>query len=162
MQKLSFRYAQPDDIDLLKTWDEKEHVIAADPNDDWNWEVELLRKPAWREMWIASVGDIAIGFIQIIDPQLEDSHYWGEIEAGYRAIDIWIGEEDYLNQGWGTKMMQFAIRTCFAQNEVHSILIDPLASNTDAHRFYKRLGFQFLRAQRFGEDDCFVFELKRI
>ncbi|HNJ73403.1 MAG TPA: GNAT family N-acetyltransferase, partial [bacterium] len=43
----------------------------------------------------------------------------------------------------------------------HTVIIDPLANNARAHRFYERLGFRFVREQRFGEDDSFVYELKR-
>ena len=46
--------------------------------------------------------------------------------------------------------------------EVTAILIDPLASNTRAQRFYERLGFQFIESRRFGEDDCFVYRLNRV
>jgi aminoglycoside 6'-N-acetyltransferase len=41
------------------------------------------------------------------------------------------------------------------------VLIDPLASNTRAHRFYERLGFEFVERRRFGADDCFVYRLPR-
>jgi aminoglycoside 6'-N-acetyltransferase len=58
-------------------------------------------------------------------------------------------------------MMQLAIARCFSDSAVTAILIDPLASNTRAHRFYERLGFQFVEPRRFGEDDCFVYCLNR-
>jgi RimJ/RimL family protein N-acetyltransferase len=71
-----------------------------------------------------------IGFVQIIDPAREESHYWGDCEPNLRAIDIWIGEADCLNKGYGTQMMRLAIERCFADPSVTAILIDPLASNT--------------------------------
>jgi aminoglycoside 6'-N-acetyltransferase len=37
---------------------------------------------------------VRIGFVQIIDPAREESHYWGDAPGGLRAIDIWIGEAD--------------------------------------------------------------------
>lgn len=33
------------DLELLRQWDEQPHVIAVDPNDDSQWEVELGRTP---------------------------------------------------------------------------------------------------------------------
>ena len=42
-----------------------------------------------------------------------------------------------------------------------AILIDPLASNTAAHRFYERLGFRYVERRQFGEDDCIVYRLER-
>ncbi|WP_414621071.1 GNAT family N-acetyltransferase [Calothrix sp. CCY 0018] len=158
---INLRFATYDDLELLQHWDEQPHVILSDPNDDWGWEVELQRTPDWREQLIAQIGHRPIGFIQIIDPAREDSHYWGDVPANLRAIDIWIGEETDLGKGYGTKMMQMAIERCFADAAVTAILIDPLASNTRAHRFYKRLGFQFIEHRWFGDDDCFVYRLNR-
>ncbi len=158
---INLRSATPSDLDLLRHWDEQPHVLVSDPNDDWGWEVELNRAPHWREQLIAEVEGRPIGFIQIIDPALEDSHYWGKVTENLRAIDIWIGEEADLGKGHGTQMMLLAIARCFAEPSVTGILVDPLASNTRAHRFYQRLGFQFIERRRFGEDDCFVYRLNR-
>ena len=58
-------------------------------------------------------------------------------------------------------MMQLALACCFATPAVSAVLIDPLASNTRAHRFYERLGFQFVEHRRFGEDECLVYRLGR-
>lgn len=159
---VTLRTATIDDLKLLQHWDEQPHVIASDPNDDWGWEIELNRNPDWREQLIAEIDGTAIAFVQIIDPAREDSKYWGDVPANLCAIDIWIGEERNLGKGYGTKIMQLAIARCFADPLVKSILIDPLASNTRAHRFYERLGFQFLECRQFGEDECFVYTLDRI
>ncbi len=158
---INLRSATSDDLDLLRYWDEQPHIKASEPNDDWGWEIELNRNPDWREQLIAEIGGRAIGFIQIIDPAREDSHYWGDIADNLRAIDIWIGQETDLGKGYGTQMMQLAIARCFADPKVTAILIDPLASNTRAHRFYQRFGFQFIEERRFGSDDCFVYSLNR-
>jgi Acetyltransferase (GNAT) domain len=106
---MNLRPAVPADLNLLQLWDEQPHVLAADPNDDWHWEIELDRTPDWREQLIAEIEGRPIGFIQIIDPARKDSHYWGEIAANLRAIDIWIGEESNLGKGYGTKTMQLAL-----------------------------------------------------
>jgi len=158
---LHLRSATPADLDLLRRWDEQPHVIASDPNDDWGWEVELDRTPDWREQLIAEVDSRPIGFVQIIAPAREESHYWGDIPADLRAIDIWIGEESDLSKGYGTQMMQLALTCCLADPAVTAVLVDPLVSNTRAHRFYKLLGFQFIEQRRFGKDGCCVYRRKR-
>ena len=99
--------------------------------------------------------------MQIIDPAGEPTRYWGDCERNLRAIDIWIGEPDCLGQGLGTQMMTQAIERCFAAPEVTAILIDPLETNTDAQRFYRRLGFEEVGPRRFGDDDCTVMRLTR-
>lgn len=158
---MSLRSATSADLDLLRHWDEQPHVTASDPNDDWAWEVELDRTPDWREQLIAEIDSRPIGFIQIIDPAREESHYWGNVTTGLRAIDIWIGKETDLGKGYGTKMMQLALARCFADPFVKAVLIDPLANNAGAHRFYERLGFQFVEHRRLGDDDCLIYRLSR-
>jgi aminoglycoside 6'-N-acetyltransferase len=58
-------------------------------------------------------------------------------------------------------MMTLAIERCFAIKTVTQILIDPLESNTRAHIFYERLGFEFVERRMFDEDDCRVYKLTR-
>lgn len=161
MPEVRLRPAHPGDIELLSRWDEQPHVVASDPNDDWGWETELARNPPWREQLIGEVDGRPVGFIQILDPAAEETHYWGDVPAHLRAIDIWIGEASDLNRGFGTALMTLAIARCFTSPEVTAILIDPLASNTASHRFYERLGFRFVERRQFGEDDCFVYRLER-
>lgn len=158
---ITFRAATINDLNLLRHWDEQPHTVASDPNDDWGWETELLRSPEWREQLIAELDDRPIGFVQIIDPLLEDSHYWGDVPANLRAIDIWIGEADDLGKGYGTEMMRQAIARCFAATEVSAVIIDPLASNVRARKFYERLGSSFVEYRTFDEDFCAVYSLGR-
>ena len=158
---LDYRPAESKDIPLLRRWDEEPHVKAADPDSDWQWEREIPEREDWREQIMVSAGDRPIGFLQIMDPQRDEGAYWGKVQTCCRAIDIWIGEADYLGQGIGTEMMRWAVNRCFSEPDVEEILIDPLASNTRAHRFYERLGFEFVEQRCFDGDDCFVFRLAR-
>ena len=157
--KITLRKADSNDLALLHYWDEQPHIIASDPNDDWNWEVELPRNPPWREQLIAELNGEPIGFIQIIDPAEEESHYWGPVEANLKAIDIWIGEKENLGKGYGTIMMRLALERCFKEGKTKAVIIDPLETNLKTHRFYERLGFKFVGKRRFGEDNCLVYRL---
>lgn len=125
------------------------------------WEKELRHFPEWREQLVAELDGRAIGFVQIIDPAEEETHYWGEAPANLRAIDIWIGEATDLGKGYGTTMMEMACARCFAEPMVSAVLIDPLAANVRAIRFYERFGFRFVEDRRFGESDCKVYQLTR-
>lgn len=160
-ERLTLRPATPADLALLRRWDEQPHVVASDPNDDWGWEASLHERPDWREQLIAELDGRPIGFVQIIDPAREESHYWGEVEQNLRAIDIWIGAAADLGKGHGTRMMRLALERCFADERVAAVLVDPLAANTAAHRFYERFGFRPLERRWFGRDDCLVHRLER-
>ncbi len=58
-------------------------------------------------------------------------------------------------------MMKLAIDRCFADPAVVAVPVDPLDCNTRAHRFYERLGFEYVVQRQFGEDSCFVYCLAR-
>jgi aminoglycoside 6'-N-acetyltransferase len=158
---ITLRPATLHDLPLLRQWDTQPHVIESDPNDDWNWSVELQRSPEWREQLIAQLDKRPIGFVQIIDPLLEETHYWGEVPENLRAIDIWIGNEDDLGKGYGTQIMKLALNRCFSSHSVKAVWIDPLTSNTKAIRFYEGMGFRFVEHRRLGEDDCSVYCITR-
>ena len=159
---MHLRPATPADLALLRSWDAKPHVIAATGGDaGMDWESELHRNPDWRELLIAEISGRPVGFMQIIDPAREESHYWGDVAMDLRAIDIWIGEEADLGRGYGTQMMRLAVERCFANPAVKAVLVDPLASNLRARRFYERLGFRAVERRVFGTDDCVVYRKER-
>lgn len=160
-KEIILRGATVQDLALVLHWAEQPHVLASDPEDEWDWAAELQKTPPWREQLVAELHGRPIGFIQIIDPLLEESHYWGDVAANLRAIDIWIGEKDDLGKGYGTTIMTLAIERCFSEPEVTSILIDPLVTNVDAIRFYRRIGFKFSEVRTFDTGRCEVHQLKR-
>lgn len=164
--RIVLRPGRVEDSALLRHWDEQPHVIESDPDDDWEWETELAHEPDWREQLMAELvvdgqPNRPIGFVQIIDPAREATHYWGNCEPNLRAIDIWIGEADCLGKGYGEQMMRLALDRCFADPAVTAVIIDPLASNTRAHKFYQRLGFVPAGLRMFFDHECLVHRLTR-
>ena len=159
---ISLRPATKDDISLLKSWDDKPHVISAGGGDDWyDWDAEVPREADGGELLIAEEDGRPVGVMEICDPAREPSHYWGEIDDNLRALDIWIGEEDDLGRGLGSQMMRAALARCFADKKVTAVVIDPLETNIRARKFYERLGFVAVGPRRFGDDDCMVYRLER-
>jgi aminoglycoside 6'-N-acetyltransferase len=169
MGTVTLRQAVADDARWLALWDKDETVIACttdDPNAEVAfsgavWSDEIADQTEVSRYYIAEVDGRPIGAMQIIDPQLEHTHYWGEIAPHLRAVDIWIGAAADRGRGYGREMMRLAHELCFADPRVTAIVIDPLASNVRAHRFYQRLGYKPLGRRFFGADDCLVHELTR-
>lgn len=166
---ITLRSASQADAPLLERWDQQPHVISATTDDpeaesafeDTEWLDELAATDEYSEHLIAELDGRPIGAMQIIDPHRERTHYWGDIQPNLRAIDIWIGEADCLGKGYGETMMRLAFQRCFADPAVSAIVIDPLASNVRAHKFYRRIGFKSIGPRRFDDDECLVHELKR-
>jgi aminoglycoside 6'-N-acetyltransferase len=169
MPSLTLRPATLEDVPTLERWDRDPAVISATTDDasadrafgEHDWQQELQQQTSDSYFLIAELDGTPIGAMQIIDPHREPSHYWGAIEENLRAIDIWIGDEHQRGQGHGAAMMRHAHERCFADPAVTAIVIDPLASNLRAIAFYRRLGYQPLGRQWFGEDDCHVHQLAR-
>ena len=172
MSEVTLRFATPADIPVLERWDLEPHVISASTDNpdiekafgeenDWAENIAMHQDDVW-EHWIAEVDGRPIGAMQMCDPHLEPTHYWGDVGPNLRALDIWIGEPADRGKGYGEEMMRLGIARSFAKPEVTAILIDPLNSNPRAHKFYQRLGFVPVGRQVFnGEDDCLVHKLTR-
>lgn len=166
---VTLRPATMDDVALLERWDDEPHVITAttdDPNASQafagiSWPEEIAMQSDIFQ-YIAEMDGRPFGVMQLIDPHIEPTHYWGEIEPNLRALDIWIGEKEYLGKGYGTQMMRLALGLSFADPAVTAVMIDPLASNIRAHRFYQRLGFAPVERRILPDnDDCLVHRLTR-
>src|SRR6188474_3389904 len=90
------RPAMGDDAPLFEDWSRQPHVIAAttdDPDADQAfdgavWADELASQSDVSQYFVAELDGKAIGALQIVDPHLEPTQYWGPIEPGLRAIDI--------------------------------------------------------------------------
>jgi aminoglycoside 6'-N-acetyltransferase len=171
MSKVTLRAATHADIPTLLRWDADPVVIASGSDDpdaviawgednDWAENIDLYQRDVW-EYWIAEADGRPIGCMQMIDPHLEPTHYWGEVESNLRALDIWIGEPDARGRGYGDEMMRMGVARCFSDPAVTAIVIDPLNSNARAHKFYRRIGFVPTHRQTFGDDDCLIHKLTR-
>lgn len=162
MPDVTMRFATADDIPLLEAWDEQPHVIASTDEEDKDpWADELARDRAWAWTFIGEEDGRPFGVVQVIDPHLEDTHYWGDVEPDLRALDIWIGPPEDLDRGLGTELMTLALDFCFAAPAVTAVIIDPLERNTAARRFYERIGFREEGPRRFGNADCVVYRIER-
>jgi aminoglycoside 6'-N-acetyltransferase len=167
---LTIRVATRADVPTLERWDADPDVIACttdDPDAEQAfpcaiWSDEIAGSSDVTCYYMAELDGRSIGAMQVIDPHAEPTHYWGEIEQNLRAVDIWIGNASDRNQGYGALMMGAVIDACFADPAVTGIIIDPLNTNTNAHRFYRRLGFKPVGRRMFNdEDDCLVHRLER-
>ena len=160
---IRLRTATLDDIPVLRRWDADPVVFAATGGDGGHeWEVEIPRNVAWREFLVAEHDGEPVGFVCLIDALEEETHYWGfDEQPDAWAIDIWIGSAEHRGRGFGKEMMRQALDRCFDLHGASTVLIDPLASNPDAIRFYERLGFTVVGERWFDDDLCAVHRFDR-
>ena len=159
---ITLRVAKKSDLALMKRWDAYPHT-PPDPEEGWNWEEELGAESPGRRQIVAELDGRPLGFMQLLDIALDVSGYWEHVQhpAGHASIDIWIGEVEDLNKGYGREMMRQAIELHFANPNIHTILIDPQIENEGAIRFYRRLGFQFIEEREIWDEDVLIYALTR-
>lgn len=153
-----------DDVALLVRWDDDADVAAAigGRSAEWyDWPAELARDVPWRDLLIAEEAGRPIGFVQLIDAGEDESHYWGDVEPGTWALDIWIGSPADRSRGLGTELMWVALDRIFDHHGAAMVVIDPVVGNRRAIAFYERLGFERVGVREFGDDECLVMRLRR-
>ena len=124
---VTLRPATPADVVWLDLWDHDPAVVACstdDPNamvafEDVEWADELAMQSAFYQYFIAELDGRPIGAMQICDPQLEETHYWGEMAPNLRAIDIWIGAAADRGKGYGADMMRLGARPLLRGSASH-------------------------------------------
>ena len=166
MSRVTLRRARIADAAMLSEWYRDPGVVAAHGQEesvhrDEDWRAEIEAAPPWREILIGEEDGRPFGVVVDIDPALEETHYWGDCGSGLRAFDTWIGAAADRGRGLGSQMMRLAIARAFEDPAVRAILIDPLASNERAVRYYERCGFRAVERRMFDEDDCLVMRLDR-
>lgn len=77
---------------------------------------------------------------------------------GTFCVDLFIAEEDYLNRGYGTAIMQRFIHKLIDEFGAKKIVIDPAATNKRAIRCYEKAGFKFIRLAHDGITECHIMQ----
>ena len=136
---LKFRPLTPDDFPLLLEWLSREHVRQWwDAGEDtpekvarnYGEEEEGLKRFILVEA--EESGEKPIGYFQ---------HY--HVPDGSIGIDQFIGEEDYINRGVGTKAIRMFVEMIMREHEPASIILDPSPENKRAIRCYEKVGFRY-------------------
>ena len=120
-------------------------------------------------MYLYKENDTIVGAMAVTMYQGEDYHVieWAKHVEDNEAsvIHILAVNPDYQGTGVGAEMIRVAINLS-ADSGMKSIRLDALASNTPAHKIYKRIGFEYrgkqhLYAENTGWTDFLFFELKQ-
>lgn len=89
--------------------------------------------------------DNPIGFIQYYHANKVGEDQWSDEIEGTVGIDQFIGEEKYINCGYGTQMIQKFIKKLFASQSITKIITDVDPHNLRAISCYKKAGFKFIK-----------------
>lgn len=84
-----------------------------------------------------------------------------EEEPGTFCMDLFIGEPDYLNKGYGTQIVKQFAQSIFDEFNAKILYIDPSVSNKNAIRCYEKAGFQFVKIAYDGVCDGYVMKREK-
>lgn len=145
-KKPSFKPLNNSHLELLCDWLEKPHVL------EW-WNDHLTRdeiKQKYEQRindtiicpYIFYLSDKPIGFIQYYWASKIGSNWWPDENKNTVGIDQFIGDETYLNQGYGTLIITEFVQLLFQNPLVKKIITDVDPQNFRAKRCYEKVGFQ--------------------
>ncbi len=162
----NFKSLQEDDLTLLCAWLDKPHVKA--------WWNDGFTHDEIKEKYRRRIGDpivvpfivyldeVPIGFIQYYHADKVGDGWWPDEVEGTVGIDQFIGEEDYLNRGYGSKMIAEFVKKLFATPGIKKIITDVDPKNQRAIRCYEKVGFKFVKELMTPDGLAYLMEQKKI
>ena len=152
-----FRPLAADDFPLLLKWLSTDHV-----KEWWNDGDDTLEKVA------AHYGEKnnTARFI-LLATEEADKEPIGYFQYYFEAsdaigIDQFIGEENYLNRGVGTRAIKMFVEMIARQHRPALIILDPSSENKRAVRCYEKVGFKHYQTLRNGDGSSVYMMLLEI
>lgn len=145
----TFKPVTKADLPLLFEWFAQPYIekLWKEPKEYATFEAKYLKDIASKRIipFIGYIQDEPVAFIQY--------HHTDEIDRGLApeanipvdsvGIDLFIGNPDYLNKGYGTKLLQeFMVFVKGLEPQCQAIIIDPATDNDRAIACYKKVGFK--------------------
>ena len=114
--------------------------------------------------FIIYINDLPIGYVQSCDLYAyrtlcpKPKGLFTRENQGTFCIDLFIAESDYLNKGYGTKIVKLFTKKLIDEFGAKKILIDPAASNKRAIRCYEKAGFTIVKNAHDGITECAIMQ----
>ena len=151
-ERIAFQKMTVDDFPLYFRWAEKEHVKNTwflggyEPVE--SIKHKIIEGNGYDYSFIIMLNGIPIGYLQYCDLFAyknlcpKPKGVFTDEPKGTVCIDLFIGEEDYLDKGFGTEIVGEFCRFLFSDSKINRILIDPAIENKRAIRCYEKAGFK--------------------
>jgi RimJ/RimL family protein N-acetyltransferase len=143
--KFIFKPLTPSDLNLLCEWLAKPHVLEW-----WNDYLtpeeikEKYGKHIGNDMvypYIVYLNNQPIAFIQYYWANKVGDGWWPNEDEHTVGLDQFIGEESYINKGYGTLMLKEFVQLLFQNPLIKKIITEADPNNLRAKRCYEKVGF---------------------
>ena len=159
--KISFRKFTMEDVPLYYEWAEKPYIKNMWFQPGYEPKEAIIDKIKGSKLGVpfAILADnIPIGHIQYWSATIDPSDIFPNEPKGTYGIDLFIGEESYLDKGYGTEIMQLFVDFLFDKIQAKKLIIDPDIDNKRAIHCYEKVGFKYARTVNDGVEDCYIME----
>lgn len=165
LSTIFFKPLQANDLDLLCAWLNKSHVKE--------WWDDRLSNAEIKTKYGERIGDSVvvpflifldqkpIGFIQYYYANKIGEGWWIEETEGTIGIDQFIGEEEYINRGYGTRIIREFVKNLFENLNIRKVITDVDPYNHRAIRCYEKAGFKFVKKIMTPDGLANLMEIKR-
>lgn len=148
---MTLKKMKKSDIPLLLKWFKMDHIREYWFSIRNKTENEIVEKYTKRlkegkiETFIICHKNTKIGLIQTYI--LEDTSQF-HVEGLSKGIDLFIGDTNYLNRGFGTNAIrELLVEYVFDDNSIINACIDPEVRNSRAIRAYEKVGFKHVNTE---------------
>lgn len=163
--KISFQPLTAEHIPLLRKWLKEPHVAEfwQEPEDEEEFRQRFLHRLQERGVrpYIFYFDHQPIGYIQDYEACTVGGGWWPDAKPGTFGVDQFIGEPDFINRGFGTKLIKEFVYLLFAQPQVKEIITDPDPKNARAIRAYEKVGFKRVGEIKTPGGDALLLRLDR-
>lgn len=162
--QITFKRMQSSDFKKIYDWIQQPHVSKwwSDPNDWSEFKLKFQRKleSPYRSCFIIYVDDTAIGYIQSYAANKFPE--WPSEQDGTYGMDLFIGEDDYIGKGYGSRIVAQFVQELFKSPKVERIIINPDINNSAAIKAYERAGFKAVKEKKRPSETELLMEIKRL
>lgn len=163
-ENLQFVPLTEKDFSLLLVWLRKPHVLEHWPNQLTDQEIRIKYQKHIASSWVfpflVNLNSEPVAYIQSYQTWMEGNDWWPDQEKGTYGLDLYIGNEKLLNQGYGTRILRSFMQEFSTTHHVKKWVIDVDPKNQRAHRCYEKAGFRSLGIQPTPEGSALILELK--
>ena len=148
---INFRQFKEADVPLFYKWADKMHVKEKWFKEGYAPKESILKKldsSSTTFPFIICLDEENIGYIQYYFMNEDAYKIYKEEPQNTVGFDIFIGEEDYLHKGYGTKIVKEFSHMLFQQYAVSKIIVDPFIDDKRAIRCYENAGFKFYKEDK--------------
>jgi RimJ/RimL family protein N-acetyltransferase len=146
IKNIVLRNFQNNDLELMAKWLNKSYIIKWYKNPE-EWLSEIKDESgefSFIHHYIVMIDNAPIGFCQYYDCfYAKEDWYNVETPNDKYSIDYLIGEEAYLNKGYGKAIILLLKDFIFKNEECNEIVVQPEKENVPSNKALLSAGFKF-------------------